>query len=54
MKSSPAPEMSCSPAALAGPKELLMVNGAGHNQSLRSASTWNRIDAWIERVLMKK
>ena len=41
-------------AALAGPKELLMVNGAGHNQSLRSASTWNRIDAWIERVLMKK
>ena len=41
-------------AALAGPKELLMVNGAGHNQSLRSASTWNRIDTWIDLVLMKK
>ena len=38
-------------AALAGPKELLMVNGAGHNESLRPAATWNRIDSWIDGLL---
>jgi alpha-beta hydrolase superfamily lysophospholipase len=37
-------------AALAGPKRLLIVDGAGHNQSLRS-STWQSIDRWLQDVL---
>lgn len=38
-------------AALAGPRELVMVAGAGHNQSLNDPDTWRRIRAWIEGVL---
>jgi uncharacterized protein len=34
-------------AALAGPKELLLVEGARHNESLRSPETWQRIDRWV-------
>jgi uncharacterized protein len=37
-------------AALAGPKRLLLVDGAGHNESLNQARTWNVIDEWIARV----
>jgi pimeloyl-ACP methyl ester carboxylesterase len=33
--------------ALRGPKRLLLVPGAGHNQSLR-ADVWREIDRWIE------
>jgi uncharacterized protein len=36
--------------ALAGPKRLLIVDGAGHNQSL-SAATWDVIDQWLDTVL---
>jgi alpha-beta hydrolase superfamily lysophospholipase len=32
--------------ALAGPKQLILVPGAGHNQALQSA-VWPRIEAWI-------
>ena len=35
--------------ALAGPKRLIIVPGAGHNQSLRGATTWIEIDRWIEQ-----
>jgi pimeloyl-ACP methyl ester carboxylesterase len=35
-------------AALAGPKELILVRQAGHNGSL-TASTWKAIDVWIEK-----
>jgi pimeloyl-ACP methyl ester carboxylesterase len=38
-------------AALAGPKELLLVAGARHNESLRSPDTWQRIDRWIDAVV---
>jgi uncharacterized protein len=38
-------------AALAGPKELLLVEGAGHNQSLGGDRVWQRIDRWIDDVL---
>jgi pimeloyl-ACP methyl ester carboxylesterase len=34
-------------AALAGPKRLIMVEGAGHNQSLSRQEIWREIDQWI-------
>jgi pimeloyl-ACP methyl ester carboxylesterase len=37
-------------AALTGPKRLIVVDGAGHNESLR-AEVWNDIERWIEDVL---
>jgi uncharacterized protein len=37
--------------ALAGPRELILVKGAGHNQALRGSDTWRRIDAWLAEVL---
>jgi alpha-beta hydrolase superfamily lysophospholipase len=36
--------------ALTGPKRLVIVQGAGHNQSLQ-ASTWRDIDEWLETIL---
>ncbi len=40
-------------AALAGPKRLLMVEGAGHNESLRSEETWQQIERWVEDVVRR-
>jgi pimeloyl-ACP methyl ester carboxylesterase len=37
-------------AALAGPKELFLVPGAGHNDTLANPETWRRIDGWLSRV----
>jgi alpha-beta hydrolase superfamily lysophospholipase len=37
--------------ALAGPKQLLLVKDARHNESLRREETWRRIDAWLKEVL---
>ena len=37
-------------AALAGPKRLILVPGAAHNESLRGG-VWPEIDAWIDQVL---
>ena len=34
-------------AALAGPKRLILVEGAGHNESLRQDKIWIEIDRWI-------
>lgn len=36
--------------ALAGPKRLIVVEGAGHNQSLRG-EVWTEIEAWLDQVL---
>jgi uncharacterized protein len=36
--------------ALAGPKRLIVVPGAGHNESLRGG-VWNEIERWLEEVL---
>jgi pimeloyl-ACP methyl ester carboxylesterase len=36
--------------ALAGPKRLILVPGARHNESLRG-DVWNEIDRWIDGVL---
>ena len=36
--------------ALEGPKHLLLVEGAGHNQSLRT-HVWDEIEQWIANVL---
>ena len=35
-------------AALAGPKRLILVPGAGHNQSLHNVATWQEIDRWVD------
>jgi len=35
--------------ALAGPKELLIVEGAGHDDTLARAETWQRIEQWLAR-----
>ena len=40
-------------AALAGRKELVIVDGARHNDSLRSAETWQRIDRWVETLVQQ-
>ena len=37
--------------ALAGPKELLIVKGAHHNESLRREETWRQIQGWVDDVL---
>ena len=37
-------------SALAGPKRLILVDGAGHNGSLR-AEVWPEIDGWLDAVL---
>ena len=38
-------------AALAGPKRLILVDGAGHNESLRHEDVWAQIDTWIEQTI---
>jgi len=40
-------------AALAGPKRLILVEGARHNESLRGADVWRDIDRWIEELVGK-
>jgi pimeloyl-ACP methyl ester carboxylesterase len=40
--------------ALAGPKRLILVNGAGHNRSLSSGAIWDEIDQWIEDVIRNR
>ena len=37
--------------SLGGRKRLLLVQGAGHNQSLQPSSVWSEIDSWIDSVL---
>jgi hypothetical protein len=37
-------------AALAGPKRLIEVPGAGHNESLAEAAVWAEIDRWFAAV----
>ncbi len=36
--------------ALGGPKQLILVPGAGHNESLRPA-VWEQIEEWLDAVL---
>ena len=36
--------------ALAGPKRLIVVEGAGHNHSLSDGAIWSEIDRWIENI----
>jgi pimeloyl-ACP methyl ester carboxylesterase len=39
--------------ALAGPKQLLLVPGAGHNQSLNDPLAWSEIDRWLSAVVSR-
>lgn len=38
---------------LGGPKELILVPGAGHNQSLQG-NVWQDIEAWISQALLPR
>ena len=38
-------------AALAGPKKLLLVEGARHAQSLARGEVWDTIEKWIDQVV---
>lgn len=40
-------------AALASPKQLILISGAGHNESLQG-SIWTDIESWIDEVLAPK
>jgi pimeloyl-ACP methyl ester carboxylesterase len=40
--------------ALNGPKQLLFVTGAGHNESLHKPETWSVIDGWVADVVRGK
>ena len=37
-------------SALKGPKQLLLVPGAGHNQSLNSPAVWAEIERWLSTI----
>jgi uncharacterized protein len=37
--------------ALAGPKRFILVERAGHSQSLSDARTWTEIEGWVDAVL---
>jgi len=39
-------------AALHGEKRLLLIPGAGHNDSLRP-EVWAEIDTWLDQVLAR-
>lgn len=36
--------------ALAGPRRLILIDDAGHNESLSGSAIWTEIDSWIENV----
>lgn len=38
-------------SALAGPKRLILVERAGHNESLQQEEIWAEIDKWIEQII---
>ena len=38
-------------AALAGPKQLILVPGMGHNKSLSAGAVWSQIETWIETTI---
>jgi pimeloyl-ACP methyl ester carboxylesterase len=40
--------------ALAGPKRLILVPGARHNESLRGGAVWTEIERWLDAMLVKR
>jgi hypothetical protein len=40
----------CLPGRLAGPKKLILVPGAGHNDTLAGEQTWRAIEAWLSSL----
>lgn len=38
-------------SALAGPKQLLIIAGTGHSQSLSRAEAWSAIERWLALVV---
>jgi pimeloyl-ACP methyl ester carboxylesterase len=37
--------------ALAGPRELIIVPGVGHNQTFAAPGVWDQVQAWVERLV---
>jgi pimeloyl-ACP methyl ester carboxylesterase len=40
--------------ALAGPKRLILVHGARHNESLRGGDVWTEVERWIDNALVER
>jgi uncharacterized protein len=40
-------------AALAGPKRLILVEGAGHNESLHDPNVWAEVERWLDQVVSR-
>ena len=40
----------CLPGSLAGSKKLILVPGAGHNDTLAGEQTWRAIEAWLSSL----
>lgn len=40
-------------AALAGPKRLILVPGARHNESLRGSAVWDEIERWLDENMQR-
>ena len=40
--------------ALAGPKRLILVPGARHNESLRGGAVWTEIERWLDEALVER
>jgi hypothetical protein len=38
-------------SVLQGPKQLLLVPRAGHNQSLNSSEAWAEIERWLTTIV---
>lgn len=41
-------------AALAGPKRLLLVPGAGHDDTLRGKEVWAEIEGWLAALDLER
>jgi dipeptidyl aminopeptidase/acylaminoacyl peptidase len=40
--------------ALTGPKRLILVPGARHNESLRGGAVWTEIERWLDEALVER
>jgi len=41
-------------AAINSPKEIILVEGKGHNQSLDSEEIWQKIEQWVSNLVLAK
>lgn len=41
-------------SALAGPRRLVLVPNAGHNQSMGAPGVWTDVDRWLDTVVPRR